>query len=307
MKNVSTPKAKHFNPLVIALMGPTASGKTELAIELAEKLGLQIVNVDSRQLYIGMNIGTAKPTLKEQNRVFHHLLDLRQPNQPITVQEFKRIAEKKIDEILKSHQIAFLVGGSGLYLKSIVFGLQPPAVSPQPILRNQLEQLGQKLCYQLLSIADPAATKRIAPNDFVRTQRALEVIYSTGAAMTLQQKTNPPPWRLIEIGLDPANLNNRIALRTEKMYSNGLIEETRNLAEQFGTDLPMLQTIGYGEALQVIKGQISQNQAIEKTRQRTKQFAKRQRTWFRKQHQPNWLNGEEPLREALSMIESVLG
>lgn len=296
-----------LDPLVIVLMGPTASGKTELAIEIAEILDLSVINVDSRQLYVGMDIGTAKPTSKQQEQVLHHLLDLRKPDTPITLQEFQKIAEIKIDEELRSRHVAFLVGGSGLYLKSILSGFRPPEVAPQPRIRNQLGTLGQKVCHQLLKKADPAAAKRIAPADSVRTKRALEVIYATGKPMSTQQNANPPRWRIMEIGLDPENLGDRITSRTENIYSKGLIEETEHLVQKYGQELKLLQTIGYGEALEVLQGQITKNQAIKKTRQRTNQYAKRQRTWFRKQHQPHWLNNEEPLREALSMVQSVLG
>ena len=174
-------------PLVIALLGPTASGKTALAIELAKNLSLNVINVDSRQIYIGMDIGTAKPSAAQQLSITHHLIDLRQPDNPINLKEFQAIAQLKIDEELQVHRIPFLVGGSGLYLKSLTAGLSPPPVSPQPAIRKQLLEIGQETCYHLLQNADPTAAKRIAPADAIRTQRALEVIYATGQTISTLQ------------------------------------------------------------------------------------------------------------------------
>ena len=157
-------------PLIIVLLGPTASGKTELAIDIAEKFNLDIHNIDSRQLYIGMNIGTAKPTKKQIERVRHHLIDIRTPNEPITFKEFQQAAQSSLKPNLNKNKIAFLVGGSGLYLKAITSGLQPSAVPPIKVLRQQLNEIGQKECYQLLESSDPNAAARIASADARRTR-----------------------------------------------------------------------------------------------------------------------------------------
>ena len=294
-------------PLIIVLLGPTASGKTEIALDIAEKFDLDIYNIDSRQLYIGMNIGTAKPTQQQIERVRHHLIDIRTPDKPITFKEFQQKAQSSLEQTLTQKKMAFLVGGSGLYLKAITNGLQPSAVPPTKDLRHQLNEIGQKECYKLLRSSDPHAAARIASADAVRTQRALEVLYATGESITKQESSKPPPWRILELGLDPNNLRERISVRTEKLYSNGLIAETKHLINKYSPGLPLLQTIGYGEALQVIQGNLEITKAIEITNIRTNQYAKRQRTWFRRQHKPKWLNDEEPLREALSLIHSSLG
>ena len=292
--------------LVIVLLGPTASGKTETALDLAEKLNLEIHNIDSRQLYIGMDIGTAKPTKTQMNRVKHFLVDIRKPNNPITFKEFQEEAQLSLEVAFQKQGVAFLVGGSGLYLKAITAGLRPPAVPPIKNLRKQLCELGQAQCFQLLKSSDPKASTRISPNDAVRTQRALEVLYATGQSITEQESAEPPPWKILELGLNPKNLRERIAHRTNQIYRNGLFEETKLLINEYTKELPLLQTIGYGEALQVIQGKITTEKAIETTNYRTNQFAKRQRTWFRRQHNPKWLNDEEPLKEALSLIKSAL-
>ncbi len=294
-------------PIVIVLLGPTASGKTDLSIQIAKKLRLGVHNFDSRQLYKGMDIGTAKPSLEQQQLVPHYLLNIREPNQPITLYEFQKLAQQSIDQTLQDRGLCLLVGGSGLYLKAITDGLQPPAVAPQSALRRQLQDLGQEICHPLLKSADPLAGQRIDSADAVRTQRALEVIYATGKSISSQQKKHPPKWQIIELGLDPSDLKERINKRTEQLFENGIIQETEQLLLKYESNLPMLQTIGYREALQVIEGQIELKEAIKITNRRTHQFAKRQRTWFRKQHAPKWLNDEEPLREALTLIETGIG
>ncbi|MBC1262266.1 tRNA (adenosine(37)-N6)-dimethylallyltransferase MiaA [Synechococcus sp. BSF8S] len=294
-------------PLLIALVGPTASGKTALAIELADALDLAVLSVDSRQLYRGMTIGTAKPSVQQRKQVRHGLLDLRDPDQPINLQEFCSLARTAIAAEHRRRGVAFLVGGSGLYLRALTQGLQPPAVPPQPALRAQFQQLGQPFCHQLLAQADPLAAGRINPADAVRTQRALEVIYATGRPHAAQPSACPPPWRLLELGLNPPDLRERISRRSQQLYRDGLVEETEQLISRYGADLPLLGTIGYGEARSLLAGELALAEAIALTTRRTLQYAKRQRTWFRRQHQPLWLEGDNPLLQALPAVQRVLG
>ena len=294
-------------PILIALMGPTASGKTALAIEIAKVIKSNIQNVDSRQIYIDMNIGTAKPTPEEQSKVHHYLLDLCPPTKPITLHEFQSIAASSIKSDLKKQKLVFLVGGSGLYLQALIRGLRPPAVPPQKNLRIQLMKIEKMERHQLLRSCDPEAAKKIHPGDSVRTIRALEVFYATGKTFSQQKKLNPPPWKILELGLNPENLKARIHERTIKMYKNGLIEETKNLIIKYGNDLPLLETIGYGEAKSIINAEKNYDEAVELTIQRTCQLAKRQKTWFRNKHNLKWLNDDKPLKEALSYINKFLG
>ena len=297
-------------PLVIVLLGPTASGKTDLAIALAQALDLAVLNVDSRQLYRQMDVGTAKPTAAQRGQARHELLDLRDPDQPINLQEFRAIAEAQLNAELASKPLALLAGGSGLYLQALTQGLEPPAVPPQPQLRAQLAALGQPLCHQLLRQGDPVAAGRIAAADAVRTQRALEVLYATGRPLSEQQGATPPPWRLLELGLNPANLEARIAERTRALYGQGLVAETEALIGRYGPELPLLDTIGYAEARQLLAGTLTEAEAGALTQQRTRQFAKRQRTWFRRRHRPCWLAGEDEaalLEQALQEVERGLG
>lgn len=305
-----SPTQPSHQPLVIVLLGPTASGKTDLAIGLARALDLAVLNVDSRQLYRSMDVGTAKPTAAQRARARHELLDLRDPDQPINLQEFRALAEAQLNAELARKPVALLAGGSGLYLQAITQGMEPPAVPPQPQLRAQLAALGQPLCHQLLRQGDPVAAGRIAAADAVRTQRALEVLYATGRPLSSQQGATPPPWRVLELGLNPVDLKARIAARTRGLFAAGLVAETEALIGRYGAELPLLDTIGYAEARQQLAGELSETEAIAHTEQRTRQFAKRQRTWFRRRHAPVWLEGrspEEQLSQALQAVEPVLG
>ena len=294
-------------PIVIALMGPTAGGKTELAIEIAKIINSNIHNVDSRQIYIDMNIGTAKPTLEQQKQIHHFLIDLCLPSKPINLHDFKSIANTSIQRDFEKQKLILLVGGSGLYLQSLLKGLEPPAVPPQKFLRNQLEQLEKNERHQILQCCDPFAAERIHPEDSTRTIRALEVFYATGETISTQQNAKKPNWRILEFCLSPENLNFRIKERTEQMYKNGLIEETENLIKKYGKDLELLKTIGYREARSILKGEINYDEALSTTIQRTCQLAKRQKTWFRNKHKTKFLHDKNPLKEALSYIYEFLG
>ncbi len=294
-------------PLVIALMGPTASGKTELAIDIANKINTSIHNVDSRQIYIDMDIGTAKPTLEQQQKVPHFLIDLCLPSQPINLHDFQLLARNSMEKELKKRELILIVGGSGLYLQSLIGGLNPPAVPPQKFLRNQLYKIENNERHNLLKSCDPISAMKIHPEDSIRTIRALEVFYATGKMFSKQTNVTSLPWRILELGLSPINLKTRIKHRTEKMYKSGLIEETKDLISKYGNDLQLLKTIGYGEAQSIINGNITYEEALAITIQRTCQLAKRQKTWFRNKHNSKWLNDENTLSEAVSSINEVMG
>ena len=294
-------------PLVIALMGPTASGKTELAIDIAKKINTSIHNVDSRQIYIDMDIGTAKPTLEQQKQIPHFLIDLCLPSQPINLHKFQLLARESIEKELKKQKKIIIVGGSGLYLQALIGGLNPPAVPPQPFLRNQLWKIEKYERHNLLKSCDPLAAKKIHPEDSIRTIRALEVFYATGTMFSEHKNLTSLPWKILELGLNPDNLKKRIGHRTENMYKKGLIEETENLIVKYGNDLELLKTIGYGEARSIINGNINYEEALGITIKRTCQLAKRQKTWFRNKHNTKWLNHEKALSEALSSIHEFMG
>ena len=296
-----------YPPHVIVLIGATASGKTELAIEIAEYFKTRIHNIDSRQIYKFMDIGTAKPSQNQQEKIKHFLIDIEEPINLINVKQFQDIAQKSIKREIKQNNLPFLVGGSGLYMNSITKGFFVPDVPPQKHLRGQLEKLGQRECWELLKNCDPISTKSINFADHIRTIRALEVFYVTGKPLSTLKVQKPPDWRILELGLDRDNLKERILQRTKNMFLSGIIEETNHLISKYGFDLPILETIGYREARDVLNNRSTIDKAIELTATKTIQFAKRQKTWFRNKNNPIWLNNKNLLKDAIIKIESFLG
>lgn len=295
---------------LITICGATATGKSALGLAIAQRLNSAILSADSRQVYREFNIGTAKPTTAQQQFVPHYLIDICDPSETLTVAAYQEQAQVLIEKglgdkgdkeasppsPLSSPSPLLLVGGTGLYIRSIVQGLKIPRVAPQPELRAQLLSLGQIQLYAMLQQIDPIAALKIHANDPVRTVRALEVFYVTGRPISEQQGENPPNYPILQIGLDcdSAALNSRIAQRTEHMIADGLVEEAEYLCQKYGSDLPLLNTLGYQEMKQYLAGDISLEEAKDLTVLHTRQFAKRQRTWFRAYPQIEWFDAENP-------------
>jgi tRNA dimethylallyltransferase len=282
---------------LITVCGATATGKSGLAIALAQRLNSVILSADSRQVYREFDIGTAKPSAMERQQAPHYLIDICEPTETMTLADYQMQAQELIAYFQKQGIIPLLVGGTGLYIRSVVQGMKIPRVAPQNELRSQLSSLGQTQLYQFLQQIDPTAAQKIHANDEVRTLRALEVYYVTGRPISEQQGENPPNYPILPIGLecpDTDTLNHRIARRTEQMLAVGWEAEVKALCEKYGADLPLLDTLGYREMKQYLAGNISLNEAKDLIVLHTRQFAKRQRTWFRAYPEIEWFDADNP-------------
>lgn len=286
---------------LLCLLGPTAVGKTEIAIQLAQRLNAEIVSVDSRQIYRQMDIGTAKPTLEEQQAARHHLIDCVDISQSFSVADYQSVADAAIADIQNRGKRVLLVGGAGLYFRAIVDGLfEGPGANPA--LRKRLEaeaaQNGVDTLHKRLQTCDPESADRIHPNNLVRVIRALEVYELTGTPMSeLQQQWHPEKQRypFIAFGLTMprALLYRRIEQRVDVMLANGLIAEVESLlAAGYARDSVALQSFGYRELIAYLDGDCTYLDAISQLKQNTRRFAKRQLTWFRKDTRIEWLDRE---------------
>jgi len=295
-------------PGLIVICGATATGKSALALAVAQSLKTVILSADSRQVYREFNIGTAKPSLDDRALVPHFLIDSCDPRHTLTLGDYQQQAQALIQHYHDRYQTPVLVGGTGLYIKAITHGMQIPRVPPHPALRSSLEGLGQTDCYQRLQQVDPIASQRIHPHDRIRTLRALEVYYVTGKPISAQQGESPPTYPILQIGLtyrDPSWFIQRISDRTRLMWQQGFVEEVQQLREKYGTDLPLLQTLGYGEVSRFLDGEISEAEAEELTIRHTLQFAKRQRTWFRAIPCIQWLAVDLAVDQGGDWVEEV--
>ena len=264
---------------------------------LAERLQSSILSADSRQVYREFDIGTAKPTALDRTCVPHHLIDICDPTETMTLADYQQQAQNLIAAVdFPVSPPLLLVGGTGLYIKSVVRGLKIPRVAPMPELRSQLASLGQSQCYAMLQQVDRSAAEKIHLNDPVRTLRALEVFYATGRPISEQQGENPPNYPILQIGLDCEIdvLVDRIKQRTEQMLERGWIAEVEYLCKKYGCDLQLLNTLGYQEMKQYLAGDIKLEEAKELTILHTRQFAKRQRTWFRAYPEIEWFDVSTP-------------
>ena len=300
---------KQFSMLpLILLVGPTAVGKTEIAIQLAERINGEIVSADSRLFYSGMDIGTAKPTREEQKRVRHHLIDIANPDEILSLAVFQKMATDAIADIHSRGKLPLLVGGTGQYVRAVTEGWKPPEVKPDERLRSDLEkekeEKGGDFLYQKLKSLDPEAAQNIDPRNVRRTIRALEVIMTTGKKFSEQRGQRESPYHFLTIGLTRprTELYARIDARIESMFANRLLDEVKGLiAKGYSSDLPPMSAIGYRECVSVIEGQMSIEQAKVEMRRATRIFVRRQGNWF-KESDPNihWFYaGEENVVEKI--------
>lgn len=280
-------------PPLILIVGPTAVGKTELAIQLAERLNGEIVSADSRLFYRGMDIGTAKPSHEEQARVPHHLIDIANPDEILSLAVFQQKAHEIIADIHSRNKLPFLVGGTGQYVRAVTEGWTPPEVVPDEALRSELEkqkdQNGIYWLHEKLRELDPTAAEKIDARNFRRTIRALEVIMTTGKKFSEQRGQIDSPYHLITIGLirPRVELYARVDARIDSMFVNGFLDEVKNLlASGYSPTLPTMSAIGYRECIQVLEGKLTLEEAKQAIRRMTRIFVRRQANWF-KESDPN--------------------
>ncbi|MET0153911.1 MAG: tRNA (adenosine(37)-N6)-dimethylallyltransferase MiaA [Candidatus Binatia bacterium] len=298
--------------LVVA--GPTASGKSALALALAERFGGEIVNADSRQVYRYMDIGTAKPSLEDRRRVPHHLFDVADPDERFDAARYRDLARPVVAEIASRGRLPIVVGGTGLYLRALSRGLfaAPRAVAALRAALALLEEHSPGTLARWNRRLDPSLFARVHPNDRVRLLRALEVTLTTGEPMSAQQRQHGFGDRLGELlylVVDPGAqpLKERIRSRSVELFARGLLEEVRSLwARGYGPDLPAMKSIGYREAGRVLGGECSEEEALEDLVRSTERFAKRQRTWFRAEPEAAWYDPQQGLERIADAVQRFL-
>jgi tRNA dimethylallyltransferase len=300
----------------VVIVGPTAVGKTVLSLHLASAVGGEIVSADSRQVYRGMDVGTAKATAEEQARVPHHLVDAVDPDQVLSLALYQELAYAAIDGIQARGRTPFLVGGTGQYVMAVVEGWQVPRVSPNETLRRRLyrqaERDGADALHARLSGLDPVAASRIDPRNVRRVVRALEVCLVTGRPISGQQGKTPPPYRLLILGLTMprAQLYQRIDQRVDCMIAAGLEEEVQQLvAGGYGFDLPAMSGVGYGQFGPYLSGQATLAGTVREIKRATRRFVRHQANWFRiDDTRIHWfdVSDSDPRVPALELVRQFL-
>ncbi|MBT3320958.1 MAG: tRNA (adenosine(37)-N6)-dimethylallyltransferase MiaA [Anaerolineae bacterium] len=274
---------------LIAIIGPTAVGKTELSLQLAERFNGEIISSDSRLFYRGMNIGTAKPSTEEMARVPHHLIDIADPDEIWALAQFQKSAQAIIVDICARGKLPFLVGGTGQYFRSVTEGWLPPEVKADKRLRGELEKLeaekGSQWLHEKLMMLDPVASEKIDYRNIRRVIRALEVIFTTGKKFSsLRKQKGESPYNLLTIGLkrERPELYERVDLRIEKMFEAGLLNEAQSLLDAgYSDELPSMSALGYRECISVLRGEMDVEEAKMLMRRITRKFVRKQANWFK--------------------------
>lgn len=298
-------------PTVIVICGPTASGKTALSIELAKMINGEIISADSMQIYKYMNIGSAKPTVEEMEGIKHYMLDFVEPDIRYSVADYKKEAEKCIEEILEKGKIPIVVGGTGLYVNSLIYGIEYHEIKLdeeyRKVLEKQVEQEGLEKLYNQAMNIDPEAMSKISKNDKKRILRVLEIYHETGKTKTEQEIESRKnevkyDYKVFAINMDREKLYERINLRVDIMLEQGLIEEVKNLVSKYKELPTAIQGLGYKETKEYLDGKLTKEEMIEKIKMETRRYAKRQLTWFRKNNQTIWLDGLAPKDKNVQII-----
>ncbi|WP_330241018.1 tRNA (adenosine(37)-N6)-dimethylallyltransferase MiaA [Streptomyces sp. NBC_00525] len=298
-------------PRVITVVGPTAAGKSDLGVYLAQQLDGEVVNADSMQLYRGMDIGTAKLTLAERAAVPHRLLDIWDVTETASVAEYQRLARAEIDRLLAEGRTPILVGGSGLYVKGAIDALEFPGTDPgiRAALEEELAEHGSGVLHARLAAADPEAARAILPSNGRRIVRALEVIEITGKPFTANLPGDDAVYDAVQIGVDVERpeLDERIARRVDRMWDDGLVDEVRDLETRgLREGRTASRALGYQQVLSALAGECSEDQARTETVRATKRFARRQDSWFRRDPRVQWLSGAAEHRGELPHLALAL-
>jgi tRNA dimethylallyltransferase len=303
-------------PRVVILLGPTGAGKSKVAIELAEELGGEIISADSMQVYRYMDIGTAKPTLEEQKRVRHHLINLVTPDQTFNAALYRTLGRKTIDQLDQDGKFIWVVGGTGLYIKTLTQGL---FTSPQidsgvrERLKQEAREKGEDVLYQRLKRVDPKAASKLHPRDLFRTIRALEVLDSTGIPISFyreQHRFGERPYLTLKIGLETNRvaLYHRIEQRVDQMIERGFLQEVQGLMEMgYGAELKPMQSLGYKQMVQFLSKRTGWAEAVREMKRDTRHYAKRQLTWFKADPEVHWRDVSTDREKVFLEVKSFLG
>lgn len=300
-----------MKPKVIVICGPTASGKTALSIELAKQINGEIISADSMQIYKYMDIGSAKPTIEEMQGIKHYMLDFVEPDKRYSVAEYKLEAEKCIEEILSKNKVPIIVGGTGLYIDSLIYGIEFSDIKIDEEYRKYLEKLCEKegieTLYNMAVKIDSKAMETISKNDKKRIMRVLEIYHETGKTKTEQEiesRKNEVKYnyKVYAINWDREKLYQRINKRVDLMIESGLIEEVKELLSKYENMPTAIQGLGYKEIKLYLDGELTKEEAIEKIKMETRRYAKRQFTWFKKNKQTIWIDGENSMQTNINII-----
>lgn len=296
---------------VVVICGPTASGKTALSIELAKKINGEIVSCDSMQIYKEMDIGTAKTTKEEMQGIKHHMLDIISPEERYSVADYKKEAKNAIREILKKGKTPIVVGGTGLYVDSLIYEIEYPNIEFDEEYRKkleiQVEKEGLENLYEQAKKIDPEAIKKISQNDKKRIIRILEIYHATGYNKTEQERKSREKepefdYKVYGLNMPREKLYKRIDLRVDIMIKQGLIEEVEKIYKKYSKFPTAMQGLGYKEVVEYLNNNLTKEEMIEKIKQETRRYAKRQMTWFRKNKQTIWLDTENTVQNNLQII-----
>ncbi len=280
-------------PKIIVICGPTASGKTSLGIQVANRINGEIISCDSMQIYKEMNIGTAKPTIEEQKQAIHHLIDFVEPTERYSVAQFKLDADKNIKEIISKGKSPILVGGTGLYINSLIYNIEYKEISTNLEYRKSLESVNLQELYEKARLIDNEAVSKISNTDRKRLSRILELYNTTGKTKTQLEKESRKElqydYKIFVLNMPREILYDRINKRVDLMIKNGLIEEVSKLLKKYNEFPTAMQGLGYKEVKEYLDGTINKEEMIEKVKQESRRYAKRQLTWFRTYKDATWL------------------